>query len=170
MKTRVLSLNWFDFLEHENKEDDNNLRRRLNRRTSVGKYDTIIASDVAYDSSSILALSRTLTALLRNEKGKHPLDIKPTQIHIFGPSNRASLQDLIAILRNEPNFTTHVEFLFIERLRLKASSSNGSPTPGLDKRNVVSKKMVEFVHVMVSNRDCRDGSNGDVSPSLVDLD
>lgn len=154
INTRVISLNWNDFLN------------TLETTKEIGQYDTVIASDVAYSSSSIEPLSCTMTNLLRPGRGGLQ------KIHLFGPNNRAVLHDLIDELKENKNFETTVEIIQMERFRLKAehcSTGNGKDNRLDDK--YLSKKMVEFAHVIVSHgQSINESKEARETKSLIDLD
>ena len=149
IKTRVISLNWHDFVNP------------LDQLDEMGNYDSVIASDVAYDVSSIKPLCCTMTNLLRPGGQK--------KIHIFGPNNRAVLHDLINELKRNDKLNTSVEIIEMERLRLKAKKS--STSDNILDETFLSKKVVEFAHVIVSHRQPTTKSKEAAeSYSLIDLD
>lgn len=95
----VAKLDWYDFL-----------LSNFERPSVAEKYDTIIACDCAYRHRDIAALASTMRSLLRDEHSR---------IHIFGPSNRSGLDELLTLLRSEHQLSVTVEVLKMERYRLR---------------------------------------------------
>lgn len=103
----VSKLDWYDFLPHS--FEKSTVPNQL--------FDTIIACDCAYRHQDIAALAATMTSLLRDDNSR---------IHIFGPSNRSGLDDLLALLREEYELSVTVQPLDMERYRLRPPSSERS--------------------------------------------
>jgi hypothetical protein len=95
----IAKLDWYDFLSKNFDPPTMGYR----------KYDTVIACDCAYRSPDLEALASTIKSLLRN---------RHSQAHIFGPSNRTGLEQLLSLLRDDHELRVTVENLEIERFRL----------------------------------------------------
>ena len=75
------------------------------------KYDTVLASDVAYLYPDIVALTRCMAGMLK--RSKH------AKIHMFGPYNRGALHDAVLQLRDEIGLNVQVDSIEMNRYRLK---------------------------------------------------
>jgi predicted nicotinamide N-methyase len=99
----VSKLDWYDFLHPHSSFEKPSLPANQ-------VFDTVIACDCAYRPQDIAALAATMTSLLRDEH---------SQIHIFGPSNRNRLEELLTLLREEYQLSVTVQPLEMERYRLR---------------------------------------------------
>ena len=104
---QIAKLDWYDFLSHQQQSERSMLVFR--------KYDTVIACDCAYHPRDIEALACTIPSLLRDQH---------SQAHIFAPSNRIGLEQLLGLLRVEHDMTVTVESLEMERFRLAPIERN----------------------------------------------
>jgi len=108
----VAKLDWYDFLSQ--KETVGSLEH-------TERYDTVIACDCAYLYPDIVALVRTMKGLLKRKK--------TSKVHIFGPSNRGGLHQLISNLREEELFDVREEYIDMARYRLDVPNIDcGSPS------------------------------------------
>jgi predicted nicotinamide N-methyase len=96
---QIAKLDWYDFLSQQSERS----------MLVCQKYDTVIACDCAYRHRDIEALACTIASLLRNQH---------SQAHIFAPSNRIGLEQLLGLLRVEHEMRVTVESLEMERFRL----------------------------------------------------
>lgn len=80
-----------------------------------GFYDTVIASDCAYLYPDVVALSQTVSQLLRRKENGRNGGLA----HIFGPYNRGALHEMIQELKNGQNMGVSVDWVEVERCRLK---------------------------------------------------
>eukprot|EP00536_Pseudo-nitzschia_multiseries_P001994 jgi/Psemu1/301158/fgenesh1_kg.26_\ len=103
----VAKLNWYDFLE-----------RRRSPLDHTQQYDTVIACDCAYLYPDIIALTSTMKGLLKRKK--------TSRVHIFGPSNRGGLHELVSKLREENYFDIREEYIDMVRYRLDAPPGDDS--------------------------------------------
>jgi len=144
----VAELDWYDILQ-----------KRRESSEHLEHYDTVIACDCAYDYTDIAALVGTLKGLLRKRK--------TSKAHIFGPSSRGGLHQLISQLRKEESFTIHIEYIEMCRYRLdpprekdslrslddlRATISSSSPIDNNNCSKFHSKFDSEFLHVTCSLR------------------
>jgi predicted nicotinamide N-methyase len=141
----VAKLDWYDVLKRTGGSSEH-----------AQKYDTVIACDCAYDYTDIVALVSTLKGLLKKKK--------TSKAHIFGPSNRAGLGELLSQLRQEQSFFVQVEYIEMVRYRLEAPHKDDNlrsldalraiMSSSTDKNNstVHSKFDSEFLHVTCSLR------------------
>jgi predicted nicotinamide N-methyase len=83
--------------------------------SSIDKYDTVIACDCAYRYEDNPALCQALTALLSKKDS--------SQIHMFGPYNRAALQGCVQYLTDDLGLEVYLEWIDVQRSRLKGKST-----------------------------------------------
>ena len=102
------------------------------------KYDTVLASDVAYLYPDIVALTRCMAGMLK--RSKH------AKIHMFGPYNRGALHDAVLQLRDEIGLNVQVDSIEMNRYRLKCSE-NISIAKLEEECTYASKGVAKFIHV-----------------------
>lgn len=104
---KIQKLDWYDYLENcESPKED------------VGRYDTIIASDCAYLHSQVYPLSETIYKLLGRDNFQ--------KLHMFAPSNRAVVYDLIDELKDSKDMRVEIEEIEMTKLRIKNEKHNQS--------------------------------------------
>lgn len=144
----VAKLDWYDFL-----------LSNCERPSFVQKYDTIIACDCAYRHRDIAALASTMKSLLRDER---------SQIHVFGPSNRSGLDELLTLLRTEHQLSVTFEILKMERYRLRPMPNGDISCAGrfadIDMEWPYATSSVScFLHIVCSLATIDQPSNGKLS-------
>jgi hypothetical protein len=150
---QVSELDWDDFV-----------KPKTDGMSNHKTYHTVIACDCAYLHTEIEALSRTVKGLLREDaSGK---------IHVFGPYNRSALHAVIKYLQEELDLDVFVEWIEMNRYRLKPGSREkkhdwGQSSTSMDDCAYASKSIVKFLHVTASHK-----TNESHKPneSLADID
>lgn len=102
MSMHVAKLDWYDSQLHETTSLDMKLQQQ-------SAYDTIIACDCAYRRRDIAPLASTMKSLLKNDDSR---------IHIFAPTNRSGIDELLRLLRDDHQLSVTVKSLEMDRYRL----------------------------------------------------
>jgi len=146
----VCHINWYDFIQ--------------DGAVVEKKYDTIIASDIAYRRMDIVPMAATLSSHLKKNDGSES-DNK--SIHMFGPNNRAVLHELIDELRK--NWEVRTELISMERCRLKPVDNNvqDSGVSASSLNSYASKQSTDFLHVTITQRST---SGQEEYPDISDID
>ena len=134
----VRKLDWYEFLPDAFEKSEN-----------TQKFDTIIACDCAYRHRDIEALASTMRSLLRDEN---------SEIHIFGPSNRSGLDELLQQLQKMNGLSVVTESLEMERYRLVPSKDlryQGRPPSDPDKSEYpyMASYTSRFLHIVCSSKE-----------------
>jgi len=151
---RVETLDWGDFVS------SNSGKRRHQT------YDTVIACDCAYLHRDVETLSRTVKELLSEKTS--------SKIHLFGPYNRSALLEVIQFLKDQLNMDVNIEWLELNRHRLKPSSRSMShhwsdtQMTGLDDSAYASQGIVKFLHVTVTHKSKQAGAGPEESLAEID--
>jgi hypothetical protein len=150
---QVSELDWDDFVNP--KTDGTNKHKT---------YHTVIACDCAYLHTEIEALSRTVKGLLSEDTS--------AKIHVFGPYNRSALHAVIKYLQEELDLDVFVEWIEMNRYRLKPGSRQknhdwGQSSTSMEECAYASNSIVKFLHVTASHK-----TNESHKPkeSLADID
>jgi predicted nicotinamide N-methyase len=151
---QVAELDWDEFV---------NPKMDGNHKT----YHTVIACDCAYLHTEIQALSRTVKGLLREDAS--------AKIHLFGPYNRSALHAVIKYLQEQLDLDVCVEWVEMDRYRLKPGSREKNPDLGqytstsMDECAYASKSIVKFLHVTASHKTNKSHKHDDESLADIDL-
>lgn len=141
----VDKLDWYDYI----------LPVKTSRR-----FDTIIASDCAYNYSDIGPLVATMKALLRDQNSR---------VHVFGPQNRGGLQELLRHLRDEAAFEVTTYPVEMERIRLRPAKLDRKPSNGLKHTtldySIASTYVSTYLHIVCAPTE---ESRRDVALSEID--
>ena len=147
--TNVCYLNWYDsIVQEENKAEE--------------KYDTIIASDVAYRKQDIIPLLATISKYLGDED--------ESAAHLFGPNNRAILHDLVTEANKHPTLQVETEMITMDRSRLAPydnieNTVRSSDTSTTDQ---LSCRTTYFLHLIISSK--KNESQEHEHPDITDID
>jgi predicted nicotinamide N-methyase len=111
----------------------------------AGRYDIVLACDVAYRYDDLEALTATMTMLLRPLGAKESLEGETNgpSIHIFGPDTRGGLISLIEKLREMDSISVHVESMDLTKGRLDPENRYGHISSALE----LSQNDYTFFHV-----------------------
>ena len=106
------------------------------------KYDSIIACDVAYLYTQVAPLTNAIAALMHNQ----------SVAHLFGPYNRGALQEVCRVLSDDKGLRVDLEFIELDRYRLKPASQSKSISGKTDggitehRNSYESKSEATFLH------------------------
>ena len=150
---QVSELDWDDFVNP-----------RTDGTSNHKTYHTVIACDCAYLHTEIEALSRTVKGLLREGVS--------AKIHVFGPYNRSALHAVIEYLQEELDLDVCVEWIEMNRYRLKPGSRErkhdlGQSSASIEECAYASKSIVKFLHVTACHKTNESHRPND---SLADID
>jgi hypothetical protein len=149
---QIAKLDWYDFLSHQQQSERSMMMCR--------KYDTVIACDCAYHPRDIEALACTIPSLLRNQH---------SQAHIFAPSNRIGLEQLLGLLRVEHDMIVTVESLEMERFRLAPIERNLPTTNDtILQCPYATSHASSFLHIICSRK--INGGHSKLSKDISDID
>ncbi|KAL7579839.1 hypothetical protein ACA910_004852 [Epithemia clementina (nom. ined.)] len=106
------------------------------------QYDTLIACDVAYLHTQVDVLVQAIKTLVA----------KGGCFHIFGPYNRVALQQVCRLLQEEEDFDITLEFIELERYRLRPYSSKAKLNDVDVNTAYQSKSRASFLHATAKRR------------------
>ena len=133
-EVNVLHLDWYNY-----QDDEQNLKKL--------RYDTMIASDVAYRNQDLTALKATIEQFLNYG----------SCAHIFGPIHRSTFQNLVEKMKRDDHLDVETEVLKASRRRLLAADQSMDPIPEPD------STVILFVHIAIRRRDA------DMDTSIANL-
>lgn len=152
----VSQIDWGEFIDSTTKGRDHQT------------YNTVVACDCAYLHTHVEVLSRTVQALLSKNESS-------AKIHMFGPYNRSALHEVIRYLQDELDMSVCLEWVEMERYRLKPGSHDDASNATWNHSQVsveqcayASKGTVKFLHVTAAYKTEQDKAA--VEGSFADID
>ena len=110
-------------------------------------FNTVVGCDCAYRYKDIDVLGKTMEGLLAPSG----------TIHFFAPCNRSSLYDLIRVLKDDLGLNVSLDWIDMNRYRLKPGRRNKSPAEEISTDDCLfaSKATAKILHVVASEKDER---------------